>query len=77
MREQNILNPNVFNFNSIYWLLKDKEFYQSVIELLKDRLIFNITVWSFSIYHSDLENFSELLQYYSEYLGEEDGFFYM
>ena len=77
MKEQNILNRNLFQFESIYWLLKDKEFYESVIATLKERAIFDKTVWSFCIYHSDLETLKELLKYYAEYLGEEEGFFYM
>jgi len=67
----------LFQFESIYWLLKDKEFYESVIATLKERAIFDKTVWSFCIYHSDLETLKELLKYYAEYLGEEEGFFYM
>ena len=77
LKEQNILNRNLFQFESIYWLLKDKEFHQSVVSTLKDRSIFDKTVWSFCIYHSDLETLKELLKYYAEFIGEEEGFFYM
>ena len=55
------MNRNVFKFDSIYWLLKDKEFYLKVIAILKDRFIFDEKVWSFSIYHCDLDNFKDLL----------------
>ena len=48
-----------------------------MIATLKERAIFDKTVWSFCIYHSDLETLKELLKYYAEYLGEEEGFFYM
>ena len=61
MKEQNLYNGEIFNFNSIYWLLKDREFYDKVLEILRDKLYFDATVWSYSIYHADLETFKEFL----------------
>lgn len=63
MKEQDLLNTDIFNFDSIYWLLKDKEFYEEVIALLRERFMFDPVVWSFSIYHGDMEVFKEYINF--------------
>jgi hypothetical protein len=62
MKEKDLSNYEIFQFESIYWLLKDKGFYEKVIEILRNRFIFNATVWSFSIYHGDYATFVEFLR---------------
>jgi hypothetical protein len=59
--EQNLHNTDIFQFNNIYWLLDDEQFYKSVIALLKRKFIYDDTVWSFSIKHGDFENFVEYI----------------
>ena len=54
MKTENIVDENVFKFSDIYWLLKDKAFYESVCQILEDRFIFDQNVFSFSLYHADL-----------------------
>ena len=61
MESKNILNPQLFNFNDIYWLLKSKSFYDLLIPLLRKKGIFDFTVWSYSILHNDLNTFKEFL----------------
>ena len=36
-------------------MLKEKTFFKNVIEVLRDRLIFNDQVWAFGFYHKDDE----------------------
>lgn len=64
MKEQNLHNQNIFNYDLILWLLKRKDFYEKVIEILRDRLFFNEDVWKFSVYHGDLRTAKEYLEYF-------------
>lgn len=41
LKEKNIFDENVFDFDPIMWMMKDKEFFKSVIEILKSRLYFS------------------------------------
>jgi hypothetical protein len=61
IKTKNVLNDKIFKFDSIYYLLKDVSFYRDLIKVLRSRGILEPVVWSFSIYHSDLETFRELL----------------
>lgn len=63
MANRNLFNEKIFNFSNIYWLLKDKDFYGKVKQLLSDKFIFNETVWSFSIYHGDFAGFAEYIKW--------------
>lgn len=47
------MNYNIFNISEIYYLLKDKEFYLKLVDILKKRKLFDYTVFSYSIYHKD------------------------
>lgn len=38
---KNILNPNIFSFNEVYYLLKDKNFYQKFIDVIKNRKVYD------------------------------------
>ena len=61
MEKANLHNSEIFQFSNIYWLLDDKEFYQSVLALLRKKFIFDATVWSFSIKHGDYPTFVEYI----------------
>lgn len=37
MKNNNISNPKIFNFDNIYWLLRDKEFYTETVKILKSK----------------------------------------
>ena len=43
-----------YRLDLIYFMLKNKEFYERVIEILKKREIFNETIYSFSLFHKDV-----------------------
>ncbi|KRX08037.1 hypothetical protein PPERSA_06215 [Pseudocohnilembus persalinus] len=61
IEQKNILNPQLFNFSDIYHLLSDKDFYTKLIKILKQKRIYNHTVFSYSIYHNDRETLREFL----------------
>jgi hypothetical protein len=58
---RNILNHNIFNFSDIYYLLKDKDFYTRLLDILRERRIFDYTTWSYSLYHGDHTSLREFL----------------
>jgi hypothetical protein len=49
------------DLNKILWLLKEKDFYSRLIEILRSRAIFNQTIWGFGFYHKDETAIKELL----------------
>jgi hypothetical protein len=59
---KNIRNSKIFNFEDIYWLLKDEKFFLSVVDILRRRFIFDGTTWAFSVYHGAKREFFEYLQ---------------
>ena len=61
IEHKNILNPNIFSFRDIYWLLNNKQIYESLVKILTKRGVYDETVWSYSIKHNDLERFKQLL----------------
>ena len=61
IKTKNIWNSKIFTINSIYWLLKDKDFYLKVVDALRARKFFNATVWSYSLYHGDQKSLKEFL----------------
>ena len=56
IEKRNIFDNKIFNPSSVLWMLKDKDFYQSVITLMRKRNYFNPQIWSFSLYHKDYHN---------------------
>jgi hypothetical protein len=61
MRKENITNTKVFNFGDVYWLLRDEQFYVEALKILREKLIFNPVVWSYSMLHGDVATLFELL----------------
>lgn len=53
LKTNNLQNKSIFNFSSVYWLLKDKEFFFPFIEILREKNIFDLTTWSYGIFHKD------------------------
>jgi hypothetical protein len=76
MRKENITNPKIFNFCDIYWLLRDEEFYREALKILKEKLIFNPVVWSYSINYGDVPTFFELMNTAPVSVIEQLGLFY-
>jgi hypothetical protein len=67
-KERKVQNQrsNLISINDLlgktYWLLKDNEFYKSLMKLLRDNTYFNKVVWSFAFYHNDYETLREYLE---------------
>ena len=51
------------DLKKIYWLLSNKEFYQSLVQILREKLFFDSEVWRFGFYHHDLVTIKEYLEY--------------
>jgi hypothetical protein len=62
LKTANLLNQSEFSFYDILWMLKDKSTYMKIISILKDRLIYDQTSYSFSILHADLPTFAIYLK---------------
>lgn len=63
MKNNSLNNREIFNFDSIYWLLKEKSFYDQVLAILREKFIFDETVWGFSVFHNDYTTFKEYLDH--------------
>ena len=45
----------------IYWLLKDKEFYNELITILKNKYIYDENIWEYSREHGDINSLKEYI----------------
>ena len=61
MRTKNLCSQD-FSLHDIYFLLKDKKFYQELVQILKSRFFYDKTVYSFSLYHNDLDTLQKLFK---------------
>jgi hypothetical protein len=64
-----------FNFNHIYWLLNDRDFYLQVIETLRDRKIYDFQTWAYSFKHFDEVSIKEFLMLQGSVLIQTGTFF--
>lgn len=60
LKTKNIFDSKIFDPSSILWMLRDKEFYERVVEVLRNRKFFVPEIWNFGLFHHDLKTFSEL-----------------
>ena len=51
-----------FNFNNILWLLKDKQNFDKIIDILRNRLIFDYNIWSYGFLHKNSQVIKEFIQ---------------
>lgn len=58
---KNILNKNIFQISDIFYLLRDRDFYLKLVEVLRRKKMFDYTVWSYSLVHSDHESLREFM----------------
>lgn len=56
-------NLNRISLDRIAWRMKDKTYYDRVIEVLKKRFVYNHTLWSYSIMHHDVPQLREFLRH--------------
>eukprot|EP01017_Pseudomicrothorax_dubius_P029140 TRINITY_DN3510_c0_g1_i2.p1 TRINITY_DN3510_c0_g1~~TRINITY_DN3510_c0_g1_i2.p1 ORF type:complete len:696 (+),score=188.42 TRINITY_DN3510_c0_g1_i2:115-2088(+) len=62
VKTKNLLDRELFSFSSIYWLLKDKDFYSQFIDICRSRKFYDETTWSFSLLHGDIQTVREYLR---------------
>ena len=65
LKRKNLRNRSVFSFETIGWLMKDKEFYNQVMAIFRDRGFFYQQAWQFGLFHADMVTVRELLQHES------------
>jgi hypothetical protein len=53
----------MFDPISILWMLKDKDFYHSVVSILRERRYYNYDIWNFAFYHNDLLTAREAINF--------------
>ena len=51
---RNINNKNIFNIRDILGLLKNKEYYTMIINILRERGYYSRNVWKYSLKHADM-----------------------
>lgn len=59
---KNLLNTAIFRFSDIYWLLKQKEMFESIIKILREKRIYDRVAWSYGFLHGDTEALTDLLR---------------
>ena len=47
----------------IYWMLKDKDFYNQLMSILKQKYIFNENIWEYSSENEDINSLQEFILY--------------
>jgi len=63
-RENILTGEKQFSMNDIMFMLKKKEFYLKVVEILRKRRFFDIQVWNWAFEHNDVPAMRERLQEY-------------
>ena len=72
----NILNEEKgFSFYYIYWMLKDKEYFKQVTDTLRERKIYEPSVWAYGFYHKDIDTIKEHIMKSSHIITQTGTFF--
>ena len=58
LKTQNLCDQ-LFKMSDIYFQLKDKQFYEQVVQILNDRYFYDEVVHQFSIFHGDIATFQK------------------
>lgn len=61
LRAKNVLNRNAINLSQIYGLLKDRAFWEQVLEVCRAKGLFDPTIWSYAFLHCDERAAAEYL----------------
>ena len=49
------------DLEKIYWMLDDKEFYNNLINILKDKFLYNDNIWEYSLKNEDIDSLQEYI----------------
>jgi 5-hydroxyisourate hydrolase-like protein (transthyretin family) len=63
-------NVHALNLDMIAFRMRDKEFFQSVIQLLNERHDYNSTLWSYGVYHNIIPGAREFLMHADSIVAE-------
>jgi hypothetical protein len=50
-----------FNFGDVLWLLKDKQMFTNITDILRERRYFDTLIWNYGFYHKDIKTIREAL----------------
>ncbi len=62
IEKRNIFDQKIFTPFTVYWMFKEKEFYEEAIKVLRRRNFFDSQIWSFGIYHKDQRAILEYIE---------------
>jgi hypothetical protein len=62
IKSKNLMNSKVFTFYQVYWLLKNKTFYERLVAICEEKGVYDHVVWSFSIHHGDYQRLRQFLR---------------
>ena len=62
LNQKNVLR---LNLNQIAFRMRDKAFFERAIDTLRNRCVYNHTLWSYAVMHNDLESLKEYLSHAS------------
>jgi hypothetical protein len=62
IKSKNIMNNKIFSFYQVYWLLKNKTFYERLVAICEEKGVYDNVVWSFSIFHGDYQRLRQFLR---------------
>ena len=63
-------NIDRLNLEKIAWRMQDKDFFTQTLALLRDRHVYNNTLWSYSLKHNDAANAREFLQHQDNFIAQ-------
>ena len=49
----NLQDSKVFNSHKFLWMMKDKKFYEKIVELIRNKYIIDHAIWKYGFYHNN------------------------
>ena len=64
----NLQDSKVFNSHKFLWMMKDKKFYEKIVELIRNKYIIDHAIWKYGFYHNNGQVAKEFIQRYQDTL---------
>lgn len=61
LETKNVFDTQFFRPHEILWMLKDKNRFERIIRILRNRGFISIEIWRFGFLHNDLQSIKEWL----------------
>ncbi|GMV92849.1 MAG: hypothetical protein AMXMBFR82_26270 [Candidatus Hydrogenedentota bacterium] len=61
-------NLNRIELSSIAWRMRDREFYEEALALIRQRHVYQPVLWAFAVYHNDSEGIETYMQYRDDFV---------